>query len=69
MPEEEEEIPEAKNRPALGSQLQIRNQALSVHPNGSDRTPYLQSLSNWTREVKSVAAFSIHDILSFRYLG
>ena len=26
-------------------------------------------MSNWTREVKSVAAFSIHDILSFRYLG
>ena len=29
----------------------------------------LQSLSIWTREVKSMAAFSVHDILSGMYLG
>ena len=29
----------------------------------------LQSLSIWTREVKSIAAFSVHDILSGMYLG
>ena len=29
----------------------------------------LQSLPFWTREVKSVAAFLVHDILSGMYLG
>ena len=29
----------------------------------------LKSLSIWTREIKSIAAFSVHDILSGMYLG